>query len=70
MLFPFPPADGVGVEQSPERRVQADGSLLLERVRRQEDAGVYTCTASTKQGRSATGSVRVSVLGESLSIWF
>ncbi|XP_050715582.1 cell adhesion molecule Dscam2-like isoform X3 [Eriocheir sinensis] len=54
--------DGVGVEQSPERRVQADGSLLLERVRQQEDAGVYTCTASTKQGHSTTGSVRVSVL--------
>lgn len=65
----FPSTDGVGVEQSPERRVQSDGSLLLERVRQKEDSGVYTCTASTKQGHSATGSVRVSVLGELLSMW-
>nr|XP_045594049.1 Down syndrome cell adhesion molecule-like protein Dscam2 isoform X1 [Procambarus clarkii] len=54
--------DGVGVSQALERRVKSDGTLVVELVRQPEDAGVYTCTASTKQGRSATGSARVSVL--------
>ncbi|XP_071519102.1 LOW QUALITY PROTEIN: cell adhesion molecule Dscam2-like [Panulirus ornatus] len=54
--------DGVGVGQALDRRVDTDGSLVIDRVRQPEDAGVYTCTASTKQGRSATGSARVSVL--------
>ncbi|XP_037802685.1 Down syndrome cell adhesion molecule-like protein Dscam2 [Penaeus monodon] len=55
--------DGVSVDSDPGRIVQADGTLVVEHVRRPEDAGVYTCTASTKPGRSATGSVQVSVRG-------
>ncbi|KAK4309499.1 hypothetical protein Pmani_018885 [Petrolisthes manimaculis] len=45
-----------------DRRVEQDGTLVVERVRKKVDAGVYTCTATNKQGRSATGSVRVEVL--------
>ncbi|XP_042868395.1 Down syndrome cell adhesion molecule-like protein Dscam2 [Penaeus japonicus] len=56
--------DGVSVDSDPGRIVQADGTLVVEHVRRPEDAGVYTCTASTKPGRSATGSVQVSVRGK------
>ncbi|XP_063599525.1 hemicentin-2-like [Penaeus indicus] len=57
--------DGVSVDSDPGRIVQEDGTLVVEHVRRPEDAGVYTCTASTKPGRSATGSVQVSVRGPS-----
>ena len=43
--------------------VKSDGQLVIEKVRRHEDKGVYTCTASTRQGRAATSSLQVSVLG-------
>ncbi|XP_066979098.1 LOW QUALITY PROTEIN: cell adhesion molecule Dscam2-like [Macrobrachium rosenbergii] len=54
--------DGEGIVESLGRRIDTDGTLILERVSRPSDAGVYTCTASTKQGRAATGSAQVSVL--------
>ncbi|XP_068243139.1 cell adhesion molecule Dscam2-like isoform X2 [Palaemon carinicauda] len=54
--------DGEGISESLGRRIDLDGTLILDRVSRPSDAGVYTCTASTKQGRSATGSAQVSVL--------
>ncbi|XP_068242659.1 cell adhesion molecule Dscam2-like [Palaemon carinicauda] len=54
--------DGESVVESLGRRVEADGTLIMDHVRRPSDAGVYTCTASNKQGRAATGSAQVSVL--------
>ncbi|XP_068242240.1 cell adhesion molecule Dscam2-like [Palaemon carinicauda] len=54
--------DGETIDESLGQRIEVDGTLVLEKVRHSFDAGVYTCTASTKQGRAATGSAQVSVL--------
>ncbi|XP_068242209.1 cell adhesion molecule Dscam2-like [Palaemon carinicauda] len=54
--------EGVALTASLGRREEADGTLVIETVKRPDDVGIYTCSASKNQGRSATGSVQVSVL--------
>ena len=53
-----PTEGGMGVSAKP------GGVLVIEKVRRRQDKGVYTCTASTRQGRAATSSLQVTVLGK------
>ncbi|XP_066979346.1 cell adhesion molecule Dscam2-like isoform X3 [Macrobrachium rosenbergii] len=54
--------EGIALTASLGRRVETDGTLIIETVKRPDDVGIYTCSASKNQGRTATGSVQVSVL--------
>ncbi|KAG8228351.1 hypothetical protein J437_LFUL006802, partial [Ladona fulva] len=44
------------------QRVFENGTLLIENVQRAPDRGLYSCTASNKQGRSAFQSVNINVI--------
>ena len=68
----WPRLDGVTVSPG-DAGVRLSGAVLsLVKVQRSQDAGVYTCTASVKRGRSATAAMQVNVLGETirrLPVW-
>lgn len=45
------------------QRVFPNGTLVVEQVNRKNDDGIYSCTASSKQGRSDTQQLTVRVMG-------
>ncbi|KAG7161144.1 Down syndrome cell adhesion molecule-like protein 2-like 13, partial [Homarus americanus] len=57
--------DGVRLPTSHRQRVHANGTLVVEQVTRTTDDGLYSCTASTRQGLTDTQDLSVRVMGES-----
>ncbi|XP_068200860.1 cell adhesion molecule Dscam1-like [Palaemon carinicauda] len=45
------------------RSPRGDGTLVIQTVEADQDVGKYTCTASSSQGRTATASFHLSVVG-------
>ncbi|XP_071517586.1 cell adhesion molecule Dscam2-like isoform X2 [Panulirus ornatus] len=54
--------DGVRLPTSHRQRVHPNGTLVLEEVTRGADDGQYSCTASSRQGRSDTQHLSVRVM--------
>lgn len=56
-------SDGRRLPLNRRQHVFPNGTLLLENVQNDPDRGIYQCTASNKQGRSATQTLPLSVIG-------
>jgi hypothetical protein len=41
-----------------------NGTLVIEKLQANQDAGSYMCTASNKQGNSASGVAHINVMGK------
>ncbi|XP_021925400.1 Down syndrome cell adhesion molecule-like protein Dscam2 isoform X4 [Zootermopsis nevadensis] len=54
--------DGRRLPLNRRQRVFPNGTLLLENVQSDPDRGIYRCTASNKQGRSATQTLPLNVI--------
>ncbi|XP_042235913.1 Down syndrome cell adhesion molecule-like protein Dscam2 [Homarus americanus] len=54
--------DGVRLPTSHRQRVHANGTLVVEQVTRTTDDGLYSCTASTRQGLTDTQDLSVRVM--------
>ncbi|XP_037792633.1 Down syndrome cell adhesion molecule-like protein Dscam2 [Penaeus monodon] len=54
--------DGVRLPMGHRQRVFPNGTLVVEQVNRKNDDGIYSCTASSKQGRSDTQQLTVRVM--------
>ncbi|XP_069192476.1 cell adhesion molecule Dscam2 isoform X3 [Procambarus clarkii] len=54
--------EGVQLPVSRRQVIHTNGSLVIDNVQRETDAGTYSCTASTKHGDKSTQSVQVKVL--------
>lgn len=46
------------------QRAYANGTLIIDQVQRNSDAGTYTCQAQNRQRHSARREVEVQVLGK------
>jgi hypothetical protein len=55
--------DGRRLPLNRRQHIFSNGTLLLENVQSDPDQGMYQCTASDKQGRSATQTLTISVTG-------
>lgn len=56
--------DGQTLPVNRRQRVYTNGTLIIEQIQRQEDAGTYTCQAQNRQRHSARRDVEVQVIGE------
>lgn len=59
--------DGTVLPVNRRQRVYSNGTLVIEHVQRQADAGTYTCQAQNRQKHSARRDVEVQVLGKLLN---
>lgn len=58
----FLPADGQTLPTNRRQRAYNNGTLIIEQLQRQEDAGTYTCMAQNKQKQMARRNVEIQVL--------
>lgn len=56
-------SDGRRLPLNRRQHIFPNGTLLLENVQGDPDRGIYRCTASNKQGRSATQTLPLNVIG-------
>lgn len=55
-------ADGQTLPTNRRQRAYNNGTLIIEQLQRQEDAGTYTCMAQNKQKQMARRNVEIQVL--------
>ena len=66
-IWPLLP-DGRRLPLNRRQHIFPNGTLLLENVQNDPDQGMYQCTASNKQGRSATQTLPIKVTGSVICI--